>query len=224
MSMKQIVILSGSPKPAGTAASDKLAGQAAEALSGADTAVRVVNVNEALTRKQTPEAFALMAAADAILVIFPLYIFCLPGMLMRFLQQYKAYMDVRPGAQNGAAVYAVVNCGFPEPEINGEAVQVIGRFAAAVGARFRFGVMIGGGPMVTADIPPVHKLWKQYAQTMARVREDIMGDGSAPVENVMLRVAFPRKLYFMGGNIGWESQIRKNGGTKQDLYARPYQS
>ncbi len=29
-------------------------------------------------------------------------------------------------------VYAVVNCGFPEPEINEQAVEVIGRFAASV--------------------------------------------------------------------------------------------
>ncbi|MBE0601192.1 MAG: NAD(P)H-dependent oxidoreductase, partial [Firmicutes bacterium] len=147
MSMKKIVIISGSPKAPGTAASDLLSKTAAEAFQEDGSQPRVISVRRTLSKNHTEQAFAEMAAANALIIVFPLYIFCLPGILMRFLQLYKAYADARPEGKTDALVYTVVNCGFPEPHINEEAVRVVGRFADAVGGRFRFGVMIGGGGM-----------------------------------------------------------------------------
>lgn len=220
---KQVVIISASPKPPGKAASDRLAEMAADALRDGEIDVRVINAREALTKQTTDEAFAAMAAADAMIVVFPLYIFCLPGMTMRFLQRYGEYAAKLP-VRKQAAVYSVVNCGFPEPEINEEASRVIGRFAAAVGARYGFGILIGGGGMVAMSVSPVKKMMAKYREALSRIRAEIKAGTCKPAESVCLRIHFPRSLYFFMGNMGWKSWIRKNGGKAKDLYARPYQS
>ena len=50
------------------------------------------------------------------------------------MQDYAAFVQTQPDNENKAAVYTVVNCGFPEPDINREAVRVIKSFSDKVGA------------------------------------------------------------------------------------------
>ncbi len=219
---KQVAIISASPKPPGRAASDILAGMAADALHGENIDVSVINARETLQKRGTDAAFQTMADADALIIIFPLYIFCLPGITMRFLQMYRDYAAKLP-ARKKAAVYSVINCGFPEPEINEEASRVIGRFASAVGAQYCHGILIGSGGMLTLNVPPAKKALAQYLETFKRMRAEIAGGVIAPADHVLLRVDFPRKLYFLMGNMGWRRQISKNGGKKKDLCRRPYQ-
>lgn len=220
---KNVVVIAGSPKPPGKAASDMLAKITEDTLRDADMDVRILNVRETMTKHGTDEAFMAIAAADAMIIIFPLYIFCLPGITMRFLQSYGEYAAALPERKR-AAVYTVVNCGFPEPGINSEAVRVVGRFADAIGAQFCFGVMIGGGGMITMNVQPVKKLREKYQETMQRIKAEIESGRFMPAEDVSLRVGFPRKLYFFIGNMGWRNWIKKNGRRKQDLYLQPYQS
>jgi len=220
---KRIVVIGGSPKPPGKAISDYLAARAAEAMRGDGMDVRVLNARRTLSKKQTEEAFALMASADALVFLFPLYVFCVPGLMMRFLQQYKAYADAHPEAKNGAAVYAVVNCGFPEPEINEQAVGVVSRFAASIGARFRFGVMVGSGGMIMIDAPSSKKLRKRYAAVFQEIAAEVASGSFTDVQPVYLRNSFPAWLYFRMAEMGWRQQIRKNGKSKKTLYAKPYQ-
>ena len=222
MSGKRIVVIGGSPKPPGTAVSDYLAEQAAATLRAEGMETSVLNVRQTLTRRQTEEAFALMATADALVFLFPLYVFCLPGILMRFLQQYKAYADAHPEAKNGAAVYAVVNCGFPEPEINEQAVDVIGRFAAAIGARFRFGIMIGSGGMVMLNVPSSQKLRGRYAEAFRQIAAEVTGGNFGEAQPLYLRNSFSATLYFRIAEMGWRKCIHKNGKRVRDLRARPY--
>ncbi len=220
---KHAVIISASPKPPGTAASDHLAAIAAAAMRDETIDVRVINARETLTKQTTGEAFAAMAAADAMIVVFPLYIFCLPGITMRFLQRYGEYAAKLPERRQ-TAVYSVVNCGFPEPEINEEASRVIGRFAKAVGARYGFGILIGGGGMVAMSVSPVKKMMVKFQEACKRIQAEIKSGTCEPAKSVCLRIHFPSRLYLFMGNIGWKRWIRKNGGKKKDLYARPYQS
>lgn len=223
MSLKKIVILSGSPKAAGKSASDHLSGIAAEVFQEDGTEPRVISVRRTLQRNHTEEAFAEMAEAEALIIVFPLYIFCLPGILMRFLQLYRAYADAHPETKRDQLVYTVVNCGFPEPHINEEAVRVIGRFADAVGGRFRFGVMIGGGGMYGYPAPQVRKKLQEYGSAVRRIRADLAGDGRGRAADVLIQAPVGRRVYYFMGNLGWRLQARKGGKKKADLLLRPYQ-
>ena len=86
-----------------------------------------------------------MREADALLIVFPLYFFCLPGMLTQYLDDYAQFIGVKGKTQK---VYTIVNCGFPEPEINTEAIRVMQSFSRHVGASFRFGIGFGSGGMI----------------------------------------------------------------------------
>ncbi len=223
MSGRKIVIISGSPKAPGKATSDLLSEKAAEIFAQEDVELREMNVRFLFTKNQTQQAFAEMADADALVLVFPLYIFCLPGILMRFLQQYKAYADTHPATGKNALVYAVVNAGFPEPYINQEAVCVIGCFADAVSMRFRFGVLIGGGGMYEAAVPPVHKKMQTYQQAVRRIREDMANPRVIPPANILIPAPIGRRLYYTMGNASWKLQAKKRGLEKVELYAKPYQ-
>ena len=72
-------------------------------------------------------------------------------------------------------VYAVVNCGFPEPGINLEAVRVIRSFSQHINAQFRCGVLIGGGAMLreARNAPFMKKSIKSLNDAFAAIARDI---------------------------------------------------
>ena len=222
--MKNIVFLSASPKVNEPSVSKHLVGLLESRISAEQANKIMIDARSSLNRKQTAEDYALLSAADAIVIAFPLYIFCMPGLLTRYLENY--YHDFlqsgRPLRQ--AKVYAIVNCGFPEPEINLEAVRVIGSFCRHIGANFRMGLMIGGGGMLlgAADAPFVKKAVAQMQDAFSSIIKDIFSDEQKPLEDVCIRMTFPRRLYLFMGNMGWPMLARKYGLKKKDLYRKPY--
>ena len=129
--MKKVIILSASPKTGEKAVSNLLSDMAKEQLCAKGIQAHIINVRKTLASKECTAAFEDMREADALLIVFPLYFFCLPGMLTRYLEDYAQFIGVYGKAQK---VYTIVNCGFPEPEINTEAIRVIQSFSRHVGA------------------------------------------------------------------------------------------
>jgi hypothetical protein len=221
---KQIVILSGSPKvDQDWAVSDFLAKRGANLLRDESLNTVVIPVRHALLHRETDQAFSDTASADAIIMIFPLYFFCLPSMLTRFLQDFAASY---PKSIRNANVYAIVNCGFPEPEINMEAMRVVEQFAKITGRTFSGGVMIGGGGMVLGakSAPFMRPVFEQIDALFARVKNDLLAGESQSSAINSVSVKFPRALYFIGGNTGWKFSARKNKLKSKDLYRTPYQA
>jgi hypothetical protein len=221
---KKIAVLSASPKVNEEAVSEWLAGRAEEFLKADGLEFRHINVRRSLAQNQTAGDYAYMSDADAMLIIFPLYIFCLPGILIRYLQDYYEFSRARPDGGKSAAVYAVVNCGFPEPDINREAVRVIRSFSEKIGADFRFGVLIGSGGMLLGaqGAPFMKKAMARLDGALAAMKDELLSGRRDAVEDIEIPVNFPRRLYFFAGNRGWLSTAKKNGLKKNDLYAKPY--
>ena len=220
---KRIVILSASPKvDQSTAVSSLLAKHGERLLIDEQIEVQTIPVRQALLHHETAQAYASMASAYAIIVIFPLYFFCMPAMLTRFLQDY---VSAYPQPSACAKVYAIINCGFPEPEINREAVRVIDCFARRAGFVFGGGVMVGCGGMIFAAMdapfmrPVFAALDRLYLQAKAGL---LLGSADEP-EIISVAAKFPRALYFCGGNAGWKSTARMNNLTKKDLFRKPYE-
>ncbi len=222
-SKQRVVILSGSPKVnQDEAVSDCLAKFCANFLAEASLDVQVISVRETLLHRKTEEAFAAVQHADAIVVIFPLYFFCMPAMLTRFLQDFAVSY---PSATRKTNVYAIVNCGFPEPEINLEAMRVMESFSQHTGRTFGGGVLIGcGGMLIDAQQAPVMKpVFDSIEGLLTRVKCDL-NYTEPPKKTLSNTVAkFPRFLYFLAGNTGWRMMARKNGLRQGDLLRRPYE-
>jgi len=117
-----------------------------------------------------------MAAADAVILVFPLYAYGLPGSLMRFLEEYYRYIRTGHEYNRNSKIYAIINCAFPRPEATtGEAVRVIKNFCRRLSISWRFAVCIGTGPMVvfTKRVPFLYpQLNKAYREIAADIRYD----------------------------------------------------
>nr|WP_319488767.1 NAD(P)H-dependent oxidoreductase [uncultured Caproiciproducens sp.] len=224
MSAKNVVLISASPKVNEKSVSDMLTAMA-EGQMGADNFhITHVNVRKSITQKHTGSDFEAMLKADALVIAFPLYFFCLPGILIRFLQDYDQFYKLHQDSAAKAKVYAVINCGFPEPGINTEAARVIESFSRQTGNTFRFAVLLGGGGMLLGakDAPFMKKPMAAITEGFHATAQDIQSEDLSPIENVVVSMKFPRKLYFFMGNRGWTSSARKNGLKKEDLYRKPY--
>ena len=222
---KTVVFVNGSPKVSTEqSASQALIRMGKEYMSSQELDFYEVQVRNSLIHKKTEEDFALLQKADAIIITFPLYIFCLPGILMRFLQDFQEYLKGNGGYQNRIKVYAVVNCGFPEAFINEEAVRVIQSFSRKTGAEFGFGTMIGSGGMLLSTMEASYmKMMKQeLIGAFRRMREDILLQQKDSGVLVSAKANVPVWLYYFMGNRGWYSAAKRNGLKKKELYRKPY--
>jgi putative NADPH-quinone reductase len=221
---KRFVVISASPRTDEASTSEFLAVMGAQRMKENGAEIYRVNVRRSLARKLTETDFAAMLRADALVLIFPLYFFCLPGLLMRFLEDYYKYYEQHKENSKAAKVYAVINCGFPEPDINAEAARVIESFSEKTGGSFRFSVLIGGGGMLQSakDAPFMKKTLAAIKGSFGLMAEDTFKNENKPIRDILVSIRFPRKLYFLMGGFGWKSAAKKNGLKKEDLYRTPY--
>ena len=230
--MKNIVLISASPKMQKDTVSGFLLEMASSHITGADVSKTLIDVRQSMSRRTTNgdsqlDDFRAISHADALVIVFPLYIFCLPGILMRFLTDYHTFWKSlqESGVQcSSPKVYPIVNCGFPEPGINSEAVGVVKSFSGHIGADFRFGVMIGGGGMLPGakDTPILKKMMSALGDAFNAISDDIHNDAPPKTGNITVATNFPKCLYYFMGGRGWGHRARKYGLTKKDLYRRPY--
>lgn len=223
---KKVLLINASPKIGESTASDALIDLQEGHMQASGLLYERLNVRQCFTKKTAESAFVAMAEADALVFTFPLYFFCLPGMLQRFLQDYHQFQSQRRDVTRQPRVYAVVNCGFPEASINTEAVRVIKSFCEKIGAQFRFGVMIGAGPMLISapNVPPMKKSFAVLNSAFQTIAHDIGDDVQISMANISIEMNLPRRLYLFAGNQTWIKDARGNGLKKKDLYRKPYLS
>lgn len=222
-----VVFVNGTPKiKPEESVSNQLIRMGKEFMNSEELEFYEVQVRKSLANKNAAEDYDKLLMADAIVFTFPLYIFCLPGILMRFLQDFQHYLKENGGFRNRVKVYAVVNCGFPEAFINEEAVRVIESFSRQTGAEFGFGTMIGGGGMLlgTMDAPFMKKMKEDLIGAYHRMKEGILLGRKDSGEPVLAQAKFPMRLYYFMGNRGWYSNAKANGLKKKELYRKPYLS
>ena len=223
--MKLTVYINASPRIDESTASGTFLSMLDSFFDIKDTQKATVNVRKSTLNHQTDSNFDTISKADAVVIAFPLYFFCLPGLLTRFLQDYHSYYLKNEIHAHGQKIYAIVNCGFPEAYINEEAVKVIESFSRQVGAEFRFGIMIGGGGMIAGakDAPFMKKAVKALEQSMNLLAQDAMNDRLDPIANIQIMAKFPRRLYFFMANMGFVHTAGKNGVSKKDILRKTYQ-
>lgn len=222
--MRNIVLINASPKNNEPSVSEYLVDALENQIDMATANKYFINIRQSIKKYKTQEDFAAISKADAIIIIFPLYIFCLPGILMQFLEDYQKFYTEQGKAAGNAKVYAIVNCGFPESGINLEAVRVIRSFCNHVNMQFRFGVLIGGGGMLLGarNAPFMKKTMQNLTNAFLTIVQDIEREDFKNIDNINIAMNFPRRLYLFMGDRGWLTLARKNGLKKKDIYKTPY--
>lgn len=223
--LKKVVLINGSPKPGNDkSVSEFFMNMQENYLKAAGAQTYLVNARDSILKGKENEDFEQINQADAIIITFPLYVFCLPGVLMRYLQDYYEILSKEKLSRKDMKVYTVVNCGFPESDINEEAVRVVQSFSRQIGADFRFGVMIGAGGMLLGalEAPFMQKTKASLENAFRIITDDIMKTEQAAPGNIQIAAGIPRRLYYFFGNRGWYQNARKYNLKKKDLFRKPY--
>ncbi|MBP1919867.1 NAD(P)H-dependent oxidoreductase [Youngiibacter multivorans] len=224
--MKNIVLINGSPKVGEPSTSRHLIDIASPHFNGVQTNRIIIDVQKSMENHTTQSDFEAILNADAVIIAFPLYMFGLPGMLIKYLEDLQTFYIQKGMPEKGTKVYAIVNSGYPEPEVNLEAVRVIRSFCQHINAHFRFGVLVGGGPLLLSqgNSSATKKPLNSLNDAFTAISEDIGRSDFQNIDNFIIPISFPRRLYLFMGGRAWLPMAKKNGLKKADLYRRPYQA
>lgn len=223
--MKNIILINGSPKVNNKEAVSKLLlDMVQNKIKHNEANTAFMDIRQSIKEKKTEQDYKTMLKADVLVFAFPLYVFCIPGIFMRYLEDYYKFYKESKNTNSSPKVYAIVNCGFPEPDINLEAVRVIESFCHHINADFRFGVLIGGGGMLLGakDAPFMKKTMEELNKAFSAIEQDVKSTEIETINNFSIKMNFPRRLYMFAGDKGWIMTAKKNGLKKKDLYSKPY--
>ena len=165
-------------------------------LSEAEYNKTFITVKARLKGNYPEDILKNLAGADAIILVFPLYTYGLPGALMRLFEDYYKYIQTGHEYNKDAKVYTITNCGFARPEISGEAIRVIKNFCRRLSLNWRFAICIGTGPVVamTKKVPFLDlKLKRAYSE----IALDIRGSNKAKQTNHLIKPVIPAPILIM---------------------------
>ena len=157
------------------------------------------------------ELLELLGTHLTLILTFPLYVDSLPSHLVDLLEAIK-------GKVYGLAVYAVVNCGFFEPEKNLVVIEILKNFCREAGLKWGRALAFGGGGMVVSssrlNFPPLSGLGREL--------EDLAADALAGAEGPdrLASPNVPKWLYKTGAHLLWRWKAFRNGLKGKDLYRR----
>jgi multimeric flavodoxin WrbA len=190
--MKRVYFLNGSLRGE-KASSLEFLKRVSAGMNAADFHVDRLTVKAVVNGRYPHETLAVMANADAVVIAFPLFVYTLPGALTRFLEDFYSYAQEGERYNKRAKVFAIINCGFPEPWIIEEAVRVVKNFCARLGLSYRFAIAIGGGP-VTVMTMKVPFLNPRLKKAFTGIVKDVGGDETAQKEDVFVKPIIPKAI------------------------------
>jgi len=187
--MKNVCLVNGSLRGA-KAASLQFLKDLDVKLDNADFTKTVLTVRAKVKDSYPTDMLKSLAATDAIVFIFPLHNYGVPGAMFKLLEDFYRYVKTGNPYNKNTKIYIIVNCGFARPIINAEAIRVMKNFGRRLSLNWRFAVCIGTGPVVMLErkIPFLHlKLKKAFTNIAA----DITGSSDKPVENYFIKPVIP---------------------------------
>lgn len=225
--MKRICFVNGSPKGE-TSSSNTLLKEVNTMVSDNEYSKYFINVTKSLkaSQKNLEDDFIEMINADAVIFAFPLYVDCLPSIFIRFLHEFYEFAVKINSSNRNTKIYAIINCGFPEPSQNSNALRIMKNFCTKLNYKWRFGIGIGMGGMIgsTKDVPFKSGLKREVYNGLHDIFKDIEEEIKGEKEDLYVRFKFPKRLYLFMGSKGWISSAKKNGLKKNQLYRKTYYS
>jgi hypothetical protein len=165
-------------------------------LPDSEYAQKTVSVKAKVKGGYSLETLRDLATADALILVFPLFTYAIPGALMRLLEDYCSYAESGNDYNREAKVYAIVNCGFPKPVIFSECVRTLKNVCRRLSLDWRFAVCISSGPVVvlTRRVPFLDLKLKRAFAAMA---SDLKSGDSAPKDDYLIRPVIPAPICLM---------------------------
>lgn len=190
--MKKVCLINGSLRGK-KASSRAFLKRVSAALGTNGFQIYLLTVKPGANGRSPLETLTAAASADVIVIAFPLFCYSLSGALTRFLEDLHSYAEENGPCNRHAKVFAIVNCGFPEPWVNEEAIRVVRNFCARLGLRYRFSVAIGTGlaTVLTMKVPFLNPRLKAAFRDIAR---DAAREETAPMKDVFIAPIIPEDI------------------------------
>jgi multimeric flavodoxin WrbA len=207
-----IMLINGSPKASGSA-SGAILNEFRDYLPGHTISECAFHAASTLS----PALADALAAQDALVFAFPLYVDAIPSHLLRILVQLE---DKWKNADVDQQVFAVVNAGFYEGRQCAHALRMIKSWCETTRLRWGRGVGLGGGGMLPGlmNVPAGRGPRKNFTNALKELAQSI--DHCAGGEDIFAVPNFPRFLYMRFAHMGWRMQARKNGIRPKQLFTR----
>ncbi len=152
----------------------------------------IINVRAKVKESYPEDILKTISYADAIIMVFPLFTYGIPGALMRLLEDFYQY--AKGNDYNKAArIYIVVNCGFPRPEIMAELIRVMKNFCRRLSLNWRFAICMGGGP-IAAKTVKVPLLNMKYKRAFSAIASDIKNSDTGQKDNYFIKPIIPEPV------------------------------
>jgi hypothetical protein len=190
--MKKICLLNGSLRGKDSSSLQFLNRVSAN-MGANDFQIDRLTVPAGLNGHSSTETLAVMADADVLVVAFPLFYYTLPGVITQLLEDFGHQIQNGGCHNKRMKVYAIVNCGFPEPRINEEAIRVMKNFCARLGLVYGFSIAIGTGPVTVMTIKAPF-LNRRLKRAFRRMVDDMKIDTAGPREDVFIKPAIPKSI------------------------------
>lgn len=227
---RNVLVLVGSPKP-GASSSAALGTHLLGELAASGLSTETVVLTKALSSPRATESMlAAVAAADLLVLSFPLYIDSLPAPLIRALELLA---DDRAGqASRGElsegndrqGLVAICQCGFPEALHDQVALEICANFARVAGFDWAGGLAMGGGGMIDARPLSERAGPLRFVVRALKCSAAELAEGRplpAAAVRLMAKPALPALAYRLIANRGWRHELKKRGATAP-LDARPF--
>ncbi len=156
-----------------------------------------------------------LAASDALVFAFPLYVDSLPSHFLSCLMLLDNFF-VDHGNRD-LSVYSLVNCGFYEGTQNKIALEIIENWCIKSGLNWGQGIGIGGGPISSSlnNLTSGHDSRKNLNLAIAQITSNILNQSSG--DNIFISPNLPRLVYKMAVEANWRRAIKAHGLKRKDL-------
>lgn len=155
-----------------------------------------ITVKAAISKNDAEETFKKIAKADALIFVFPLFAYSLPGALMGLLEEYWRFIQFGKNYNKEACVYVAVNCGYPVPTINKEAVRIIKNFCCRLNLKWRFAICISSGPLIVATKKiPFFDL--KLKKAFNNIINDVLVGNCENINDVYIKPIIPKPIVLM---------------------------
>lgn len=176
------------------------------------------------SKKCRQENLDVFQNAETVIIIFPLYTDCMPGIVKEFFEDI-----FNPGIRKGKNIGFIVQSGFPESIHSTFVERYLKKFTARLGCNY-LGTVIKGGIEGIQVMPPswTKKLFLRFRY----LGENFAKKGSfspviknalakpyklSPVRRFAVSIISKTKL----GNMYWDTNLKKNGAYK-NRFDRPF--
>lgn len=183
-----------------------------------------VPVHFLASRKSRADHIRAFREAETVLIIFPLYTDCMPGILKEFLEEIHTLP-----VTNQKSIAFIIQSGFPESIHSVYVEKYLEKFAGRNGLHY-IGSVIKGGIEGIQIMPPwmTKKIFSKFEDLgvhFARTRTfspEIKKELAKPYKLSFYRRAMLRLMCKTGmANFYWNSRLKKNNAWEQ-RFAKPY--